>query len=133
VVFADGGLRDANRFFPGRPSDTYADDCCGCLHLLAEQYADVPRGKLLHITNFEWSRIIDIVNIIAGHFPGTTALLANLLTRFSETNAPNRTRSSANTGAQKFLLEEGTRPVVAYYSSCPTDGRRLALSFAILY
>lgn len=49
----------------------HADDCCRALVTLAERYADVPRDKELHITNFEWTTILEVAHIIATAFPGT--------------------------------------------------------------
>jgi nucleoside-diphosphate-sugar epimerase len=42
----------------------FADDCCACLHLLSTKYASVPRDKELHITSFEWTKILKIAEII---------------------------------------------------------------------
>ncbi len=50
----------------------HADDCCRALMTLAKEYDTVPRDKELHITNFEWTTILNVANIIASHFPGTT-------------------------------------------------------------
>jgi nucleoside-diphosphate-sugar epimerase len=44
----------------------YADDACGALRLLAQPaaYASMSRDANLHITSFEWIRIIDIAGLI---------------------------------------------------------------------
>lgn len=44
----------------------YADDCCEALCLLAqpETYASIPADASLHITSFEWVRIIDVANLV---------------------------------------------------------------------
>jgi nucleoside-diphosphate-sugar epimerase len=42
----------------------FADDCSACLHLLSTQYDTIPRDKELHITNFEWTKIIKVAEII---------------------------------------------------------------------
>lgn len=42
----------------------YAEDCSDCLHKLAQQYQAIPRDKNLHITNFEWNKIIEVAEII---------------------------------------------------------------------
>lgn len=44
----------------------YADDCCEALRLLAqpETYASLPPDANLHITSFEWVRIIDVANLV---------------------------------------------------------------------
>lgn len=47
----------------------YADDCCEALVALSEKYNEVPRDRELHITNFEWTNILNVAEIIATHFP----------------------------------------------------------------
>src|SRR6516225_2035050 len=44
----------------------YADDCCEALRLLAqpEHYRAMPPDPNLHITSFEWTRIIDVARLI---------------------------------------------------------------------
>lgn len=42
----------------------YADDCCACLHKLAQVYDAIPRDKNLHITNFKWNKILEVAHII---------------------------------------------------------------------
>jgi nucleoside-diphosphate-sugar epimerase len=44
----------------------YADDVCAALHRLAqpETYAALPRDANLHITSFEWVRIIDVAALV---------------------------------------------------------------------
>jgi nucleoside-diphosphate-sugar epimerase len=44
----------------------YADDCCEALRLLAqpETFASIPSDANLHITSFEWVRIIDVANLV---------------------------------------------------------------------
>lgn len=54
----------------------HADDCCRGLELLAKQYDDIPRDQELHLTNFEWTSIIDIAHLIAAEFPGTKVVPA---------------------------------------------------------
>ena len=54
----------------------HADDCCRALELLANKYADIPRDQELHITNFEWTTVLDVANMIAAEFPGTKVVPA---------------------------------------------------------
>ncbi len=54
----------------------HADDCCRALLTLAAEYDSVPRDKELHITNFSWTNILNVANIIAAHFPGTKVVPA---------------------------------------------------------
>lgn len=46
----------------------YGDDCSECLVILSKIYEKIDRNKPLHITNFEWSKIIDIARIISSYF-----------------------------------------------------------------
>ena len=55
----------------------YADDCCEALLILSQKYTEIPRDKELHITNFEWTNILNVASIIASHFPGTTVVPAS--------------------------------------------------------
>lgn len=50
----------------------HAEDCCECLEILSQHYETISRDEQLHITSFEWSKIIDLANIIADGFPVTT-------------------------------------------------------------
>lgn len=54
----------------------YADDCSQALLTLAGKYDEIPRDKELHITNFEWTNILNVADIIAKHFPGTKVIPA---------------------------------------------------------
>lgn len=42
----------------------YANDCCECLYTLSNNYDDLNRDLNYHITNFEWTKIIDIAMYI---------------------------------------------------------------------
>lgn len=54
----------------------YADDCCEALLAVAEKYNEIPRTEELHITNFSWSTILNVAQIIASHFPGAKVVPA---------------------------------------------------------
>ena len=43
----------------------YGEDCAECLLILSKMYNEIDRSKSLHITNFEWTKIIDIAEIIS--------------------------------------------------------------------
>ena len=49
----------------------HATDCSECLYILSTKYSELPRDQEYHITSFEWTTMLDIANMIAGHFPGT--------------------------------------------------------------
>lgn len=48
----------------------YADDCCECLSNLMDKYHLIDRTKELHITNFEWSTILEVGQIISEAYGG---------------------------------------------------------------
>jgi nucleoside-diphosphate-sugar epimerase len=54
----------------------HAEDCSRCLDKLSKQYTEIPRDKELHVTNFQWDSVIDIAQIIADLYPGTTIVPA---------------------------------------------------------
>ena len=49
----------------------HATDCSECLYILSNKYTALPRDQEYHITSFEWTSMLDIANMIAGHFPGS--------------------------------------------------------------
>jgi nucleoside-diphosphate-sugar epimerase len=52
----------------------YSEDCCKCLEIVANNFDKISKDKELHITNFEWFKIIDVAYKIANLFPGTTVI-----------------------------------------------------------
>tara|TARA_R100000734_G_C3303203_1_gene93712 strand:- start:266 stop:1093 length:828 start_codon:yes stop_codon:yes gene_type:complete len=44
----------------------YGDDCSECLFTLSKFYKTIDRNKELHITNFEWTSIEEIAEIVQG-------------------------------------------------------------------
>ncbi len=49
----------------------HADDCSRALYVLSQRYNELPRDREYHITNFEWTSMLEVAEIIAEHFPGT--------------------------------------------------------------
>jgi len=47
----------------------YADDCCECLYELSSLYDSLDRSKEYHVTNFEWTKVIDIAHFISEKIP----------------------------------------------------------------
>ncbi len=50
----------------------YVEDCCECLNILANKYSEIDRDQELHITNFEWTSILQIANTVASYMPGSS-------------------------------------------------------------
>jgi len=49
----------------------YVEDCCKCLDYLSKHYEAISREENLHITSFEWIKILDVAKTIATFYPGT--------------------------------------------------------------
>lgn len=52
----------------------HADDCSRALYVLSQRYNELPRDQEYHITNFEWTSMLEVAEIIAEHFPGTKVI-----------------------------------------------------------
>jgi nucleoside-diphosphate-sugar epimerase len=48
----------------------FADDCSEALSSVMDRFDEIDRDRNLHITNFGWTKIIDIANIISEKFEG---------------------------------------------------------------
>jgi nucleoside-diphosphate-sugar epimerase len=46
----------------------HVDDCSECLHMLSKMHDDLPQDQELHVTNFEWTPVIEIAKIISENF-----------------------------------------------------------------
>lgn len=55
----------------------HATDCSKCLYILSTKYDELPRDQEYHITSFEWTKILDVAEIVASNFPGTQIVPAN--------------------------------------------------------
>ena len=47
----------------------YADDCCECFYRLSSLYDSLDRSKEYHVTNFEWTSIVDIAKMVSEKIP----------------------------------------------------------------
>lgn len=91
----------------------YAQDCCECLRWLAANHDSIPRDKNLHITSFQWTKILDVARIIgrqlnAPVIPGNQA--ADPVQRFQK-NEPDP--CILEYWKPKTSLEEGISQVIA--------------------
>lgn len=69
----------------------FSDDCSECLVALSQKDIEVPRDQELHITNFEWTTVLEIADIVAKHFPGTVIIPAKATdeVQMNKRNEPN--------------------------------------------
>lgn len=93
----------------------FADDACKALLALAENYDRISREEPLHITNFEWTSIKAIAEMVAKHFPGTKIVAAKERdgVQLSHRNEPDPTIRKY--WEPRIGLEEGIGKIVDYY------------------
>ena len=98
----------------------YADDSCEALFILSQKYDEVPRDKQLHITNFEWTNILNVGNIIASHFPGSKVVPAVAKDEVQK-DKRNEPDSFIHTyWKSKTKIEDGIAKIVEAMKSEPT-------------
>ena len=90
----------------------HATDCSECLYLLSTKYSELPRDQEYHITSFEWTTMLDIANMVAGHFPGTVVQPAQ-----AKDMVQKDTRNEANTSIlaywkPKISLVDGIKNII---------------------
>ena len=98
----------------------YAEDCCEALLTLSEKYTEIPRSEPLHITNFEWTNILNVASIIASHFPGAKVVpaISKDEVQKDKRNEPNP--FVHNYWKSKTTLEQGIANIVEAMKKDPT-------------
>jgi nucleoside-diphosphate-sugar epimerase len=93
----------------------HAKDCCECLEILANKYESISREEELHVTSFEWSKIIDIANIIAESFPETVVnpAIAKDNVELNKRNEPSE--DILKYWKPKITLREGIENIIGAY------------------
>lgn len=98
----------------------YADDCSECLWTLSKLIHKLDKNKEYHITNFEWSKIIDIAHMIKKNIdceiiPAKTQDSVQL----NKKNDPDN--YILNYWQPKTTLEDGINKMCVYYSKLHKD------------
>jgi len=47
----------------------YAEDCCECLYILSTKYTELDRDSKYHISNFEWTSVLDVARKVQEVIP----------------------------------------------------------------
>ena len=93
-----------------------AEDASRALLTLAKNYTTVSRKEPLHVTNFEWTSVLDIAEMVARHFPGTKIVPAEEKDSV-QLNQRNEPDSSIRKYWQPSVsLQEGIEKMVAHYT-----------------
>lgn len=90
----------------------HAADCCECLEILANQYDNISRDEELHITSFDWVKIIEIAEIIAKSFPGTVVNPAKSKDVVQQNKRNEPDGYILNYWQPKLTLEEGIKDII---------------------
>ncbi len=106
----------------------YADDCSECLIELSKKYNEIPRDKQLHVTNFQWTNILNVASLISSHFPNSTIVPA-----MSKDEVQKNKRNEAddfilNYWKPKTLLKDGITHIVSEMRKHPEKYPGMPLS-----
>lgn len=98
----------------------YADDCSECLLTLSNKIKELDKSREYHITNFQWSKIIDVAHMIKNHIdceiiPAKTQDSVQL----NKKNDPDN--HILNYWKPKITLEDGINRMCVYYSKLHKD------------
>ena len=91
----------------------HATDCSECLYILSNKYLELPRDQEYHITSFEWTNMLDIANMIAGHFPGTIVQPAQTKDMIQKDKRNEADNSILNYWQPKISLSEGIKNIIS--------------------
>lgn len=95
----------------------HATDCSKCLYILSTKYDELSRDQEYHVTSFVWTSIIDVANIVAENFPGTTVVPSRAFDAVQM-----GTKNEADPHILKYWkpeiqLEDGIREIVKFMDS----------------
>jgi len=69
ILKAEKGLIDMMTDGKEERQFLHAEDCSNALVILSNKYDEIDRTKELHITNFEWSTVLEVAEIIQSSIP----------------------------------------------------------------
>lgn len=90
----------------------HATDCSECLYILSTKYSELPRDQEYHITSFEWTTMLDIANMIAGHFPGAVVQPAQAKDMVQKDKRNEADTSILKYWQPKISLKEGIKNII---------------------
>jgi len=92
----------------------HATDCSKCLYILSNMYDQLPRNQEYHVTSFEWVSILDVANIVAKQFPGTTIKPAISKDNVQQDKRNEADKTILNYWKPQIGLEEGIRDIIKF-------------------
>jgi nucleoside-diphosphate-sugar epimerase len=97
----------------------YADDCSECLIELSKRYDEIPRDKQLHVTNFEWTNILNVASIISSHFPNSTVVPATSKDEVQKNKRNEPDEFILNYWKPKTILTDGIAHIISEMQKSP--------------
>lgn len=92
----------------------HATDCSKCLHTLSTKYHELPRNQEYHVTSFEWVSILDVANIIAKEFPGTSIQPAESKDVVQQDKRNEADPTILNYWKPEISLKEGIKDIINF-------------------
>ncbi len=102
----------------------YADDCSEGLHLLSQSYDTIDRNQELHITSFEWVKILEVALIVAELFPGTVIIPAESGDDVQKGQRNEPDAYILQHWKPRTSLREGIERIVAHITKTPLKDKR---------
>jgi nucleoside-diphosphate-sugar epimerase len=90
----------------------HADDCSKCLLALSEKYDVLDKSKEYHVTNFEWTSVLKIAEIIASKFEGTKVIPAEQKDLLQKDRRNEADTHILNFWKPKISIEEGINMII---------------------
>lgn len=83
----------------------HADDASRALYILSNKFNELDKTQPYHITNFEWTSIYEIANMIAAQYPGT---------EINRVEAQDTVQKNLNNPPSKYILNYW-KPEISVY------------------
>ena len=93
----------------------HATDCSKCLYTLSTKYHELPRNQEYHVTSFEWVSILDVANIIAKEFPGTSIQPAKSKDTVQQDKRNEADPTILNYWKPEITLQDGIKNIIGAY------------------
>jgi len=102
----------------------YVDDCSEGLFLLSQSYEILDRNKPLHITSFEWAKILDVAGIVVELFPGTMVIPAESKDDVQKGHRNEPDAYILQYWKPRTSLREGIARIVDHITKTPLQDKR---------
>jgi nucleoside-diphosphate-sugar epimerase len=94
----------------------FAEDCCECLLKLSQIYNDIDKKEEYHVSNFEWTKVIDIAKIISKYIP------CEIIPSSNSDDVQKNLKNDPNKNILKYWspktsLDNGIQEIIKYYKN----------------